>query len=148
MNLLSLVAQCLLQKVKQNAPDEIMKLHKLILLLLLFISGFALAQSSSLDNNKSELPILKKESLSLSLDVELYPNPSVDFLNIVLNNAALRNVEFEMYNIIGNKIEFEVEAVDGVSYKINVKDFNPGYYLLIVKDPMSRFNKAFKFRRQ
>jgi hypothetical protein len=115
---------------------------------LLFISGFALAQSSSLDNNKSELPILKKESLSLSLDVELYPNPSVDFLNIVLNNAALRNVEFEMYNIIGNKIEFEVEAVDGVSYKINVKDFNPGYYLLIVKDPMSRFNKAFKFRRQ
>jgi hypothetical protein len=82
------------------------------------------------------------------MDVELYPNPSVDFLNITLKNSNLKNVEFEMYNVIGNKIDFEVDAVNGVSYKINVKEFNPGYYLLIIKDPMSRYNKAFKFRKQ
>jgi hypothetical protein len=125
-----------------------MKFYKLTLLFLLFISQLALAQNSSIDNNKSELPILKKESLQLSMDVELYPNPSVDFLNITLKNSNLKNVEFEMYNVIGNKIDFEVDAVNGVSYKINVKEFNPGYYLLIIKDPMSRYNKAFKFRKQ
>jgi hypothetical protein len=125
-----------------------MKFYKLTLLFLLFISQFALAQNSTIDNNKSELPIIKKESLQLSMDVELYPNPSVDFLNITLKNANLKNVEFEMYNVIGNKIDFEYDAVNGVSYKINVKEFNPGYYLLIIKDPMSRFNKAFKFRKQ
>lgn len=125
-----------------------MKFYKLILLLLLFISQLALAQNSSTENNKSELPILKKESLQLSMDVELYPNPSVDFLNIKLKNSNLKNVEFEMYNVIGNKIDFEIDAINGVSYKINVKEFNPGYYLLIIKDPMSRYNKAFKFRKQ
>lgn len=125
-----------------------MKFYTLIFLSLFFIGHLAIAQNSALDNNKSELPILKKESLQLSMDVELYPNPTVDFLNITLKNSNLKNVEFEMYNVIGNKIDFELDAVNGVSYKINVKDFNPGYYLLIIKDPISRYNKAFKFRKQ
>ena len=125
-----------------------MKFYKLILLSLFFITHLALAQNTPSDNNKRELPILKKESLQLSTDVELYPNPSVDFLNITLKNSNLKNVEFEMYNVIGNKINFELDAISGVSYKINVKEFNPGYYLLIIKDPISRYNKAFKFRKQ
>jgi hypothetical protein len=108
----------------------------------------ATAQNSSLDNNKSELPILNKESLQLSVDVELYPNPTVDILNITLKNSNLKNVEFEMYNVIGNKIDFELDVVNGGNYKINVKEFNPGYYLLIIKDPILRYNKAFKFRKQ
>ena len=125
-----------------------MKFYSLTLIFAFLFAEAAFSQDSQLDNNKSELPLLKKESLQVSMDVELYPNPSVEFLNITLKNSRLKNVEFEMYNVIGNKIEFEIEAINTSSYKINVKEFNPGYYLLIVKDPISRYNKAFKFRKQ
>ncbi len=124
-----------------------MKFYKLIFILVFTIGNIAIAQNSQIDNSKSELPNLKKESLQVAFDVELYPNPAQEFLNITLKNSNLKNVQFEMYNVIGNKLEYELEAVNGSSYKINVKDFNPGYYLLIIKDPISRYNKAFKFRK-
>jgi hypothetical protein len=108
---------------------------------------FSFCQVSSVDDNKSELPKIKKESLQMETDVELYPNPAAEFLNITLKNSQLKNVQIEMYNVIGNKIEFELDAVNSVNYKINVKELNSGYYLLIIKDQMSRYNKAFKFRK-
>jgi len=125
-----------------------MKFYSLLLILIVFITNIALAQDSQIDGNRSELPQIKKESLQPSLDVELYPNPAVEFLNITLKNSKLKDVQFEMYNVIGNKMKFELEPVNGVNYKINVKDFNPGYYLLIIRDPITRYNKAFKFRKQ
>ena len=124
-----------------------MKFYKLIFILVFTIGNLAIAQNSQIDNTKSELPKLKKESLQVAFDVELYPNPAEEFLNITIKNSDLKNVQFEMYNVIGNKLEYEMESVNGSSYKINVKDSNPGYYLLIIKDPISRYNKAFKFRK-
>ena len=124
-----------------------MKFYTIIFILVFIVGDFAFAQNSPIDNKKSELPQIKKESLQIALDVEIYPNPAEEFLNITLKNSSLKNVEFEMYNVIGNKLEYEIETVNGSSYKINVKDFNPGYYLLIIKDPITRYNKAFKFRK-
>jgi len=91
---------------------------------------------------------LNTESLQMEVEVDLYPNPAIDFLNVTLKNSQLKNVEFEIYNIIGNKMDFEIDAVNANNYKINVKEFHSGYYLLILKDPVSRFNKAYKFRKQ
>ena len=125
-----------------------MKFYSLILIFILFFIQASFAQDSQVDNRSSELPQIKKENLQLALDVELYPNPAVEFLNITLKNSNLENVEFEMYNVIGNKMDYEMETVNGINYKVNVKDFNPGYYLLIIKDPIKRYNKAFKFRKQ
>ncbi|MCK5280982.1 MAG: T9SS type A sorting domain-containing protein, partial [Cyclobacteriaceae bacterium] len=76
-----------------------------------------------------------------------YPNPAIDYLNIKLKNSQLKDVQFEIYNIIGNKLKFELDVVNSDTYKINVKEFHSGYYLLIIKDPISRYNKAFKFRK-
>jgi hypothetical protein len=132
----------------QNTLYEEMKFYSLVLFFILFFIQATFAQDSQVDNRSSELPQINKESLQLSLDVELYPNPAVDFLNITLKNSNLKNVEFEMYNVIGNKMDYEMETVNGVNYKANVKDFNPGYYLLIIRDPIKRYNKAFKFRKQ
>ncbi|MCK5210964.1 MAG: hypothetical protein KAQ79_23200, partial [Cyclobacteriaceae bacterium] len=70
-----------------------------------------------------------------------------DYLNIKLKNSQLKDVQFEIYNIIGNKLKFELDVVNSDTYKINVKEFHSGYYLLIIKDPISRYNKAFKFRK-
>lgn len=125
-----------------------MKFYALILILFFAFIQISVAQDSQIQNNSSELPQIKKESLQVSMDVDLYPNPAVEFLNITLKNSNLKNVQFEMYNVIGNKIDYDIESVNSESYKIDVKEFNPGYYLLIIKDPISRYNKAFKFRKQ
>jgi hypothetical protein len=125
-----------------------MKFYSLIIFLSILASPVINAQNVQIDKDKSELPKIKKESLQNVIDVELYPNPASEFLNITLQNSNSKNIEFEMYNVIGNKLQHDLETVNGISYKINVKDFSPGYYLLIIKDPITRYNKAFKFRKE
>ncbi len=125
-----------------------MKFYLTILFSFTLCAQLLFAQDIPVNGNKNELPNLNKGSLQIETDVELYPNPVIDFLNIQLKNSQLKNVEFEMYNIIGNKLSFELEAMGSNNYKVNVKDLHSGYYLIIVKDPISRYNKAFKFRKQ
>jgi len=115
---------------------------------LFIIIQLSHGQDISIDDNKSELPKLKTESLQIVTEVELYPNPAIEFLTITLKNSQLKDVQFEMYNIIGNKLNLELDVLSSDSYKINVKELHSGYYLLIIKDPISRYNKAFKFRKQ
>ena len=125
-----------------------MKLYLIIVLFLSLTFNLSNGQNIAVDDDKSDLLKLKTESLQLEMDVDLYPNPATEFLNVTLNNAQLKNVEIEMYNIIGNKLDFELDRTKLNSYKINVKDLHSGYYLVLVKDPISRYNKAFKFRKQ
>ena len=125
-----------------------MKFYGILFILTFALFNITIAQvPSSREDNRSELPKISKESLQLVTDVELYPNPANEYLNIKLANSNLKNVQFEIYNIIGNKLEIELDLVNTENFKINVKDFSSGYYLLIVKDPISRYNKAFKFRK-
>ena len=120
----------------------------LITLFLFIIIQLSYGQDISIDGSKSEVPKLKTESLQIETEIELYPNPAIDFLTITLKNSQLKDVQFEMYNIIGNKLNLEMDLLSSDTYKINVKEFHSGYYLLIIKDPISRYNKAFKFRKQ
>ena len=71
---------------------------------LLIIIQLSYGQDILIDGNKSELPKLQKESLQIETDVELYPNPAIDYLSITLKNSRLKDVQFEIYNIIGNKL--------------------------------------------
>ncbi len=124
-----------------------MKLY-LTILTILFFTQLSFGQERSIQNDNRDLPKLSTESLQIETGVELYPNPTSDFLNITLKNSILKDVKFEMYNIIGNKMDIDLDVVNSKNYKINVKEFHSGYYLLIITDPITRFNKAFKFRIQ
>ncbi len=124
------------------------KIYLPAFIILSIISQISYGQQNSIEDNKSELLNLKKESLQIGTIVELYPNPSIDFLNIVLENSKLKDVKFEMFNIIGNKISFSMDMKGTNKYKINVKEFNSGYYILVISDPATHFNKAYKFRKQ
>jgi len=99
------------------------------------------------NSTANELPNVGNQSLKQPFVVELFPNPSVDFLNISISDAEMKNPQFEMFTVIGNKLSFEVEKESSTNYKVNVQDFAPGYYLLIVRDPATRMNRAFKFRK-
>jgi hypothetical protein len=125
-----------------------MKFYLTTIFCFLFFIQLSHGQNNPIDGDKSELPKLNTESLHIETEIELYPIPAIDYLNVGLKNSQLKEVVFEVYNIIGNKQNFEVEIVNKDSYKINVKKFHSGYYLLIIKDPVTRYSKAFKFRKQ
>lgn len=109
----------------------------------------SLAQNSPVASESNpELPEFSKKTLRIDDRVELYPNPTSDFLNVTIQETELEKVEFELYNIIGNSLRLNIEEVSHQKYKINVKDFNSGYYLLVIKDPITRFNQVFKFQKQ
>ncbi len=112
-----------------------------VVVVLLGIGGMYAQNSPA-----QEIPAVKQR-MNQSFTVELFPNPTVNFLNISISDAEIKNVQFELYTIIGNKVDFDVEKQNNASYKINVESLNQGYYLLVVKDPMSRINKAYKFRK-
>ena len=119
-----------------------MKYTKLII--LTFILAFAglnqgFAQDIGLESR------LNNTSLTVENKIEVYPNPAVEFLIVQISNSEMKNVEFEMYSLIGNKVVIKPEQIGTDKYRISVKDFSSGYYFLLVKDEKKRFEKALKF---
>jgi hypothetical protein len=93
----------------------------------------------------TESAFKQNSSLEVKNQVEIYPNPAVEFLMVEIKDSNLSKVEFEMHSIIGNTIRIEPEEVAKDTYKISVKSFNSGYYFLIIKDEYTRYKKAIKF---
>ena len=120
------------------------------LTIIFFISmtSWVVAQSAlTNDYQRPETPTVNEKNIVTVNHIDLYPNPVSDYLNIKIENSTLENVEFELYNIIGASLKIDVEERGTNNYKIDIKDLYPGYYLLIVKDPIKRFNKSFKFQK-
>ena len=113
----------------------------LIIFLFLITMGFATAQGG--DQNTFSENELKPSSAK----VELFPNPVPKELTVKVGDE-LKQVEFEVYNIIGNSVKIEVEKVDENEYKIPVRALAPGYYLLIIKDKEIKYRQAFKFQKK
>lgn len=77
--------------------------------------------------------------------IELYPNPAVDYLIVEISNPSITNAEFELHSIIGNRIRIEPEEIGYNRFRIPLKDYSTGYYFLVIRDEFSRFKKAYKF---
>lgn len=104
-----------------------------------FCSLGVFAQSTT-----GELDRFKNESLIQANEVQLFPNPSVDVLNIKIDNFNLEGVKIVVHNIIGNIQEVDVEEVGVGQYQIRVKDLNPGYYLVSIRDEKNIFRQTQK----
>jgi hypothetical protein len=116
--------------------------YVLILSLIIGIGNYSFAQTTP------ELNRFNNESLTVRNQVKLFPNPSVDFLEIKINNATFANATFTVHNIIGNIVEAEIENVGQNQYRIKVKDLAPGYYLLAIKDDQQIFKETYKFLKR
>lgn len=111
----------------------------------IFLAGAVLwPLSAQEDSMKANLA----DSSAPKQSIELYPNPASDFITLTLPARTAQAVEIEVFNIIGNKIRAEVEELDARQYKISVKDFNPGYYLIVVRDAQTRSSQAIKFQKK
>lgn len=127
---------------------------KIIRPLLLFFTLFSIAltiygqqiaerEPKSPQNAEVKVNVVNDANL-----VEIYPNPATSFLNINLTDSELKNVNFELYDIIGNKVSIETQELASNKYRIPVEKLHMGYYVLIVSDAQSRYKKAFKFSKK
>jgi hypothetical protein len=80
--------------------------------------------------------------------IEIYPNPSVEFLFVKVADPSLTDLKFELHSIIGNQIQTEAEEVKAGVYRIPVAQLTKGYYFIILTDEENRYKQAFKFLKQ
>jgi len=113
----------------------------------LLVIGVTNAQSTLSGKQSAELPYSQDDQIISKNKIEIYPNPAVENIYVKIENSELENVEIELFNIIGNSLTIEPEEISPNNFKIKVEDLPPGYYLLIIKDPIKRFNEAFKFHK-
>ena len=117
------------------------------LLFTLFLTLMTL-QGFSQSSGDAQPSFSEKELKEVKTSVDLYPNPVTEFLYINIESDNLHNVEFEIFNIIGNSVKIEVEKVNQNNYKIPVRTLSSGYYLLIISDEKAKYNQAFKFQKK
>ncbi|MFT7033386.1 MAG: hypothetical protein ACJA2S_001893 [Cyclobacteriaceae bacterium] len=125
-----------------------MTIKKTILLIVLAFGLFAVRAQDSSSSTSVESPEFLNSVVEIKNQIDIYPNPSVNFLVIEIKNSELERVEFEMRSIIGNKVNIVPEEIGINKYRINVKDFSTGYYFLVVKDEFTRFKEAHKFLKK
>lgn len=125
-----------------------MTIKKTILLVALTFGLFVARAQDSTSNTSVESPEFPNSVVEIKNKIDIYPNPSVNFLVIEIKNSELERVEFEMRSIIGNKVSIIPEEIGRNKYRINVKDFSTGYYFLVVKDEFTRFKEAHKFLKK
>ncbi|HAA16003.1 MAG TPA: hypothetical protein DCE41_31585 [Cytophagales bacterium] len=110
------------------------------ILLLSICSTATYAQSSF--NGASNIPF---DGVN---QIEFYPNPAVEFLSVTIKNSNLNNVQLELFSILGNKLNVSAEAMGGDRYRFDVQNLDAGYYLLVVRDPVTRFRETYKFLKK
>lgn len=118
---------------------------------MLFIMSLFWA-ANSYGQNVGEKNVYAKETLLAQIhpeesknQIELYPNPSIDFVIVNIQNSDLQDVKFKLHSIIGNTVEVEAELIGKDKFKINLKENSSGYYFLIIEDEFTAFKEAYKF---
>ncbi|BDD06119.1 T9SS type A sorting domain-containing protein [Aureibacter tunicatorum] len=80
--------------------------------------------------------------------VQLFSSPTSSILSIKIDDANFDNLQFKVYNIVGNEVDISVETVKKNNYyRIPTSKFASGYYFLVLKDEKTRFQEALKFSK-
>ena len=91
------------------------------LLVCFFIGGQTSAQNASLNEN---------ENYRIE---KVYPNPVSNQLTLEIDVTDYSHVQFELIDILGNKIKRwqEMELAPGQQkVKLDLQEYNPGFYLI------------------
>jgi hypothetical protein len=108
---------------------------------------FANAQSTVGDEKSIESSVFHNEKSIQKTKVEVFPNPAIDNVFVRIESTEFEKVDFELFNIIGTSMKIDIEELEKDYFRIGIKELPAGYYLLMVKDPVKRFNQAFKIHK-
>jgi hypothetical protein len=122
-----------------------MKKVKIIfsLFVAMFIGGTVSFAQSSL-----EFPSYASSDLKIENKIEIYPNPSVDFLVVTIEKSTLVDPKIIVHSIIGNKMEVTSQNIEPNKFSVDVKNLPAGYYLVAIKDETTGFSKTYKFLKR
>ncbi len=76
----------------------------------------------------------KKKEVILPIKIYMYPNPAREFVNLIIRSKSIDVIKIEMYDMFANLV-YESKKLSGSKLlikKINLKDFSPGLYEVIV----------------
>lgn len=105
------------------------------------------AQSTLGDEKSIESSSFHNEKSFQKTKVDVFPNPAIENVFVRIESTEFEKVDFELFNIIGTTMKIEIEEIEKDYFRIGIKELPAGYYLLMVKDPVKRFNKAFKIHK-
>lgn len=115
--------------------------YVVLVALLAFTSTLSFGQTGELDR-------FSNATLNDKNEIKIFPNPSVDILQVNIKNSDLENVNLIVYNIIGNTMEVPVQRIARNHFNLKVEDLAPGYYLLAIKDEKGLFKETYRFLKR
>ncbi len=83
------------------------------------------------------------ESFAEKENLNVFPNPATETVNIQLSKKISGFTQLSVFNMAGAKVyEQTLNATEGLnSYSINVSDYHPGLYVLIVRNGNNFYRK-------
>lgn len=81
-------------------------------------------------------------SISTEIEVEVFPNPTKELLNINISDLSIKEIDAEIYNITGRMIY--MKNYKSNSFQINTSELIKGTYLLKLKDNQGNLLKTEK----
>lgn len=97
---------------------------------------------------KAEYPSYASNDLKIENRIQIYPNPSIDFVRVTIEESNLVNPIIVVHSIIGNRLEVVSEKLSNDEFKVDVKNLPAGYYLLAIKDESTGFSQTYKFLKR
>lgn len=126
-----------------------MKLFNHHISLRKFVFGLALlCIAFAASAQTQELAKVSNGNEDEKIKVEVFPNPTSDYLTIDLSNLDLKKPKIEIRSIIGTKMRVNPEKNGLKKYKIDVQTFPRGYYLVLVMDDQSKFQQTVRFSKK
>ena len=104
--------------------------------------------TASFAQNGPEYLSYSSNDLKIENQIQIYPNPSVDYLKVTIEASSLVNPKIVIHTILGNELSVISEKSDANEFTVDVKNFPAGYYLLAVKDESTGFSKTYKFLKR
>ncbi|MGE0089209.1 MAG: T9SS type A sorting domain-containing protein [Bacteroidales bacterium] len=84
------------------------------------------------------------DPLVQSIDLEIYPNPAIDFISIEIKNTEVKFIQLELYSIDGVLVTNEKWENTGTPYKFELNRFSANQYILKVIDLENKNTSTFK----
>jgi len=115
---------------------------------ILYIIGFLFFSAGAANAQAKEDNATQAERVEYFKSVEIFPNPTPDYVHVRFTNIPVKNVKLTVHNIIGNQMNVELEVIDNFEIRVRVKELDSGYYLIALKDDEDKNRATYKFLKR
>ena len=85
-----------------------------------------------------------EDPLTKLMDLQIYPNPAIDIINILIENQDTKYIRLELYSIDGKLVTNEQWENTGSAYQFQLNRFSSNQYILKVIDLDNGISNSFK----